>query len=149
MKTISDAEVLAELVRRIERVTVSQARVWGTMSSQQMLMHLGDGAEAALARRPFTSSGRKGSRVLKWVALTLPLPWPRGIRSGADPASREVQAETFSADRDRAVGTLRELAATPESALAARHPIFGLMSRSDWLRWAFLHTDHHLRQFGL
>lgn len=149
MKTIRDAAVLAGLVRRIERVTVTQSRVWGTMNAQQMLVHLGDGAEAALARRPFTAPDRKGSSVLKWVALTLPLPWPRGIRSGADPASRELPAETFPADRDRAVGTLRDLAAAPENTLAARHPIFGLMSRSDWLRWAFLHTDHHLRQFGL
>jgi len=28
------------------------------------------------------------------------------------------------------------------------HPIFGPMSRSDWLRWAYLHMDHHLRQFN-
>jgi uncharacterized protein DUF1569 len=29
------------------------------------------------------------------------------------------------------------------------HPIFGPMSESAWLRWAYLHADHHLRQFGL
>ena len=23
------------------------------------------------------------------------------------------------------------------------------LSREDWQRWAFKHTDHHLRQFGL
>jgi len=28
------------------------------------------------------------------------------------------------------------------------HPIFGGMSERAWLRWAYLHTDHHLRQFG-
>ncbi|TFG51636.1 MAG: DUF1569 domain-containing protein [Gemmatimonadales bacterium] len=148
MKRIRDAAVLAELVRRLERVTASQTRLWGTMSAQQMLVHLGDGAEAALARRPFAAPDRPGSSVLKWIALRLPLPWPREIRTGADPASREISAEAFSADRARALRTLRELAA-PESTLAERHPIFGPMSRSDWHRWAFLHTDHHLRQFGL
>ena len=29
-----------------------------------------------------------------------------------------------------------------------RHPIFGRMSQRAWLRWAYLHMDHHLRQFG-
>jgi hypothetical protein len=29
------------------------------------------------------------------------------------------------------------------------HPVFGQMSESAWLRWAYVHTDHHLRQFGL
>jgi hypothetical protein len=28
------------------------------------------------------------------------------------------------------------------------HPIFGPMSRENWMRWGYLHADHHLRQFG-
>ena len=29
------------------------------------------------------------------------------------------------------------------------HPMFGLMPDRDWLRWAYLHMNHHLRQFGV
>ena len=148
MKTISDAAVLAALTTRLESVTATRARVWGTMSAHQMLVHLGDGGEAALGRRSFATPARPASGVLKWAVLKLPLRWPRGIRSGADPASKELAPERFSADRERALRTLRELAA-PESGLADRHPILGPMSHQDWQRWAFLHTDHHLRQFAL
>jgi hypothetical protein len=28
------------------------------------------------------------------------------------------------------------------------HPIFGRITRAEWLRWGYLHADHHLRQFG-
>jgi hypothetical protein len=28
------------------------------------------------------------------------------------------------------------------------HPIFGQMSRKELMRWAYLHINHHLRQFG-
>jgi len=28
------------------------------------------------------------------------------------------------------------------------HPIFGDMSEAEWMRWGYLHCDHHLRQFG-
>ena len=28
------------------------------------------------------------------------------------------------------------------------HPIFGAMTDAEWMRWGYLHTDHHLRQFG-
>jgi hypothetical protein len=28
------------------------------------------------------------------------------------------------------------------------HPMFKEMSEKDWMRWGYLHTDHHLRQFG-
>jgi hypothetical protein len=30
-----------------------------------------------------------------------------------------------------------------------RHPLFAEMSERDWMRWGYLHVDHHLRQFGL
>jgi hypothetical protein len=33
------------------------------------------------------------------------------------------------------------------SAAAGRaRPIFGRMSDAEWLRWGYLHTDHHRRQ---
>jgi hypothetical protein len=38
-----------------------------------------------------------------------------------------------------------------EQARAGRcrpHPIFGRLSPAAWLRWGYLHCDHHLRQFG-
>lgn len=28
------------------------------------------------------------------------------------------------------------------------HPIFIAMSHDEWMRWGYLHMDHHLRQFG-
>jgi hypothetical protein len=30
----------------------------------------------------------------------------------------------------------------------ALHPIFGKMKEKPWMRWGYLHSDHHLRQFG-
>ena len=34
-------------------------------------------------------------------------------------------------------------------SLTRPHPVFGPMTRGAWLRWGYLHTDHHLRQFGV
>jgi len=28
------------------------------------------------------------------------------------------------------------------------HPMFGTLTRQEWLTWTFRHVDHHLRQFG-
>ncbi len=30
----------------------------------------------------------------------------------------------------------------------ATHPYFGNLTKWEWMRWAYLHADHHLRQFG-
>ena len=39
--------------------------------------------------------------------------------------------------------------ATARSDLEPAHGFFGTMSVADWQRWAYKHTDHHLRQFGV
>ena len=148
MMTIGHPAALAAIISRLQRLTPAHERVWGSISAHQMVSHLGDASEAALGRRPFSPATRSPSRMLKFVALSLPLPWPRGIKSGADPAAKVLPVEQFPADLDRAVRTLQELAAA-DTGVADRHPIFGPMSAADWRRWAFLHTDHHLRQFGL
>ena len=28
------------------------------------------------------------------------------------------------------------------------HPMFGRMDTRNWMRWGYLHADHHVRQFG-
>lgn len=148
MKTIGSAGVLETLTSRLARLTPAHQRVWGSISAHQMVSHLGDASEAALGRRPFSPTSRTPSRVMKFVALSVPLRWPRGVKSGADPAAKQLPAEQFSADLDRAIAGLQDLAGGT-SGFATSHPIFGPMSPADWHRWAFLHTDHHLRQFGL
>jgi len=114
-----------------------------------MAAHLADVAEAVLKRRSFSAPTRRPSRVTRLLVLYLPIRWPRNIKTGADPASALLAPEAFEADRSRAITTLMELAKAPADALVSDHPIFGPMTRTDWHRWAFLHVDHHLRQFGL
>jgi hypothetical protein len=54
----------------------------------------------------------------------------------------------FAADLAR-VEALLDRVTAPTSILDRQaHPYFGRMSHADWLRWGYLHLDHHLRQFG-
>lgn len=39
--------------------------------------------------------------------------------------------------------------AAPAEALPSAHFMFGVMTMADWRSWAYRHTGHHLRQFGL
>lgn len=147
MKTLADPATCSELIQRLALVEVQTERRWGTMSPQEMLCHLADAFEIALGDRPTSVRGRGPKRLFKWIALWLPVPWPRNIATSAnvDPQRSGTHPSVVDADRDRATRLLQRLA---ESAQARPHPIFGLMSARDWLRWGYLHADHHLRQFG-
>jgi Protein of unknown function (DUF1569) len=139
------------ILARLERVTPDAGRRWGTMTPNEMLCHLTDAFRVALGERHPPRLGVFGLRgaVPKWFALSVPLPWPHGIRGPAevDPRQLGTKPAELDADRTSAVAATRRFIA--EASDQQSHPMFGPMSRADWLRWGWLHLDHHLRQFGL
>ena len=66
-----------------------------------------------------------------------------------DPKAGGTQPSVFARDLARAVAGLEGIAVAKSGTLEPAHGLFGTMSVADWQRWAYKHTDHHLRQFGL
>ena len=151
MKTLASLPDKAEVVQRLRRIRPDSPRRWGRMSAHQMVCHLTDSFRFAIGQRPVSDASSILTRtIVKWIALYGPGPWPRGVRTrpevdqqhgGTPPV--EFAADVAQLERlvDVVTGTNREF--------VSRHPIFGRMSEADWLRWSYLHMDHHLRQFGL
>lgn len=105
----------------------------------------------ALGAKPVSpATGLLQRTALKWVALYAPLPWPSGIltRPEIDQQFGGTCPGDFRADVAEAARLLELMARHEPGGGWPAHPIFGRMSRRDWLRWGYLHVDHHLRQFG-
>ena len=102
------------------------------------------------ARQVSIASGPMQRTVIKWIALYVPLRWPPGIqtRPEVDPGAGGSRPVDFEADLAEVASLLKGIAAAGARRDWPPHPIFGPMSGAAWLRWAYLHTDHHLRQFG-
>ena len=149
MKTVADPAELEALIARLTALEPSTACRWGMMSSAEMLCHLGDAAGSVLTRTDGQPPPLR--RLRKWFGLYSSIPWPHGLRTprSVDPHRDGTRPATFEADRARAITGLRSVAAAGPEALPKGHGIFGRMTQQDWHRWAYLHTDHHLRQFGL
>lgn len=149
MSSVADPRVLARLVQRLEALRPDTPRRWGTLTPGEMLCHLGDAPPRILGRPP--SSDAPERRLRKWVGLHSPLPWPRGAKTAPhlDPRVSGTKPGDFEQDRRRAIEALRRFGRAPDTELVASHALFGRMTPGDWRRWAYRHTDHHLRQFGL
>jgi hypothetical protein len=121
------------------------------MSAHQMICHLSDSCRIATGEKVASdASGPVQRTLVKWIALYLPLQWPPGIptRPEVDQQSSGTRPGEFASDVSE-LETLLELIATRGKEVDwPVHPIFGRMSQPSWLRWAYLHADHHLRQFG-
>ena len=115
-----------------------------------MICHLADAFRMAAGDKEVSpASGPLQRSLVKWIALYLPLAWPAGIptRPETDQAIGGTKPLEFASDVAQVELLLLSFAASPSVAWQS-HPIFGPMSHRAWLRWAYLHTDHHLRQFG-
>jgi len=151
MKTLARERCKAEIVRRLRTVRPESARRWGQMSAPQMVCHLSDSCLMMTGQKPVSdATGRLQRTLVKWIALYLPLRWPAGIltRPEIDQHVAGTKPVDFATDVAK-LEALLELITTREKGFEwPVHPIFGRMSRAAWLRWAYRHMDHHLRQFG-
>ena len=121
------------------------------MTAHEMLCHLGDACEMVLRVRPRVRPVPARSRPLfKWVALWTPIRAPRGMKTNPeqDPRQAGTEPSEFISDRQRVLDGLQGIATADAVTLEPVHGMLGRMSLRDWQRWAYKHTDHHLRQFG-
>ncbi len=149
MKNLATAKVLAEIRERLTCLREEDGPLWGKMTARQMVRHLSCAYEVALGDRDAAQVKTPlPPPMMKWIALWSGVRWPknvattpeliRAIEETCDGAFAELVRETTDRMELLAKGTRWK----------AGHPMFGPMTGKDWMRWGFLHADHHLRQFG-
>jgi hypothetical protein len=148
MSTIADAGMRTSLCERIGRLRSDSPRQWGKMTAHEMVCHLNDSFLVGAGEKhasPDTNFMKRS--VVKWIALRSSMRWPQGVATRPELLQGKGGTAPVEWNRDCAllVDGIRAFAAREKFAL---HPIFGEMSREEWLIWAYRHVDHHLRQFG-
>jgi hypothetical protein len=122
------------------------------MSAPQMVCHLSDAFRMLVDQIPVSlATGLPQRTVMKWAALYLPVPWPPGIptRPEIDQRRGGTKPTSFATDVKELEALVGRIAAGIGTFDGRVHPIFGALSESAWLRWGYLHVDHHFRQFGI
>jgi hypothetical protein len=152
MKSLARAQDKRELFTRLGKLTPQSERRWGRMNVHQMVCHLGDACRMALGQKTVSDDTNILKRTaIKWLALYAPLQWKPGIltRPEIDQQVAGTCPADFGSDVAEVKTLLEAIAKNGVRGTWPGHPVFGRMSSSEWLRWAYLHTDHHLRQFGV
>jgi hypothetical protein len=141
----------ADVLRRLDQLSVTARPRWGTFSPSMLLCHLADPVRVALGEKtalPVRSPiGRPGiAQLVVWV-----LPWPKSAPTAPEflPGTGMTPPGSFEIDKRTLVDLLERFSAVPPGGVLADSPVFGHLSRRAWGRLMWRHLDHHLRQFGL
>jgi len=75
--------------------------------------------------------------------------WPQNVRTRPEIAQdgSGTPPVEFGRDRRALLDAMDRFCAVSDSKRGP-HPIMGYLNREEWMRWGYLHVDHHLRQFG-
>ncbi len=143
---------LSTLLARFNVLTPDNQRQWGSMSVGQMMTHCTDQLQIVLGEKQAKPVGNSVSQwLMKWVALNVPLPLPKNMRTIAelDPNKAFMtQPVDFAQDQETLFAAIARLENLPQHQRLA-HPVFGSLTKAEAIKLTHVHLDHHLRQFGV
>ena len=151
LKTLANPNDKNLILERVARLRNDSPHSWGKMSAHQMVCHLCDSFRSKLGGKEVQSRVDLFTRTaMKWFALRAPVPWPHGIKTPPelDQQIGGTPPEEFEKDRETLVSLTEQFVDQSGKLDSASHVFFGKMNVEEWMRWAWLHMDHHLRQFG-
>lgn len=153
MKTLANPADKQAIASRVKQVRPDSPRRWGKMTAGQMICHLADSFRVTIGERSAASQVKSPlpTGVMRWLALYSGMPWPKGVptRPEVDAFIGGTTPSAFDADVQELLRLLGRFSSNARDFQWQPHPMFGLMPDRDWMRWGYLHMNHHLRQFGV
>lgn len=147
-KNYLDPAVQQELRTRIDSLTTESFPRWGKMNVKQGLRHMGMAFKMAIGEvsepfaapallRPIWKFGLLNMTPLKGKIQTFP---------SFDMVARKIDPEELEAEKADLKAAMDRYLAT--GSYVEYHPLGGRFNNENWGRVMYVHTDHHLRQFG-
>lgn len=148
MATLLDTATQNEILNRLNNLTATSTRKWGTMSVSQMLKHLDIAFSVPIEKIKVPKETLyyvSANPLTRWLMIDLMQKWPKNLVT-AD--SFKVKNDPdFDVAKQGLINTINEfLQATNFDGV---HPVFGKMSKEMWNKAMYTHLNHHLEQFGV
>ncbi len=141
-----------DILARIAQLTPDSQALWGTMTVNEMLVHLEIPIRHSLENNDIKDKSTFWSRTFtRFLVLKVISKLPKDAKAPREVNMRKNEAilSGFEVDRAKLYAILADFKTDTNQNTGATHPYFGIFNRNDWSRFHYLHIDHHLRQFGV
>ncbi len=152
MHTILNAADYEQMLARVNALQPDDRARWGRMTVNEALCHVTDVFRMALGEIRLPDRSNKFMRAFLKPLVLLGIPAPKG-KIKTDPELDQSQGKgtrptTFDQDKRRFQEYFAAFFKTDAAFSLFPHPQFGQLTKAEWGRLLFLHTNHHLTQFG-
>ena len=147
MRSILNERDRSEISSRLQSLSASSTRRWGSMDVTNMLQHLQLAARMTLGELPVVCKNKRAFQMfpLKHLILYV-LPFPKGAPTADE--LKPVDVVAFEEERAALLELLERIGTGPSDGDGPAHPLFGPLTWREWGVATYKHTDHHLKQFG-
>jgi hypothetical protein len=137
----------AAITKRLQSLSISSTRRWGTMDVTSMLKHLHLSVLMTLGEMQVPSANKRAFHKfpLKHLLLYV-VPFPKGAPTA--PKLKPEAAASMEEERAALLELLERLGTGPREGAGPDHPLFGPLTWREWGVVTYKHADHHLKQFG-
>ena len=150
MKTVYDEATRDGLIARINTLKEDGTALWGKMNVTQMMGHMIVWNEWVLGKNDLPhKQGILGKLIGRWMLkkdTKDDTPMSKGMPAGKGFIVNEPK-RNFTAQKGLWIDLLREYESYGKPYFL--HDFYGKMTKEQLGIFAYKHTDHHLRQFGV
>jgi len=147
--TLLDPSSAEAIIERFKKLTPDSRGRWGHMQVTEMLLHCTLANRFVLEdRSPYCRPGFK-QRLKKFACLHIITKLPRNrIGPPRLQTRNKISADEFEAQKNAAIASVTAFSAH-QGAITSLHAAMGYLTNKEWGIVAWMHMDHHLRQFGV
>jgi Protein of unknown function (DUF1569) len=149
MKNLFNQTDVSEILSRLENLSPTSERLWGTMNGGQMLAHLNSSLETASGLN-FPKRMFIGRIIGPFVKPNYISDKPLAKNSPTDKYYVFTDNQEFEKEKTKAKVLIQQFfEGGPSKCTSAPHSFFGHLTPNEWAKTQWKHFDHHFRQFGV
>ncbi|MEO8769618.1 MAG: DUF1569 domain-containing protein [Ferruginibacter sp.] len=148
-KTLLDKQIAGEIIERAQQLQINSACVWGTMNVTEMLFHCNVCNRNILeGTSKYKKPGIK-QQLLKFITFEFLSSFPKNLNGPVlNNTKGLIDKNEFEKQKQRFIETIKKFP-LHEKPFMAIQPSLGSLNNKEWGMFAWMHMDHHLRQFNV
>jgi hypothetical protein len=146
-KSINNPADKQEIFSKLDKLTAETKPEWGKMNVNQMLHHVSTAANFAFAdKAPEKKATFFNRTIMKWMVFNVTAPKGTKTLDGLDMVALGINPDDFNSERQKVKDVFERITASDKFQL---NPFLGELTKEEWGRLCYVHSTHHLKQFGV